>query len=160
MDSYPALITTIFDSMMKHIELKVVVGVFTSLSTFLLPMASWQAMLALLVLITFDFVLGVASAKKSGCPITGRKMSKTPLKIGVYGVLVSSAHLTNLAIDIPIDWFSVQTAMLGFLAATELVSILENAGRLGFAVPKKLLNQLNEFRGKDEPVMESTSGCK
>lgn len=158
MDSYPALITAIFDSMMKHIELKVVAGMVTTFSTFLLPMASWQAMLALLTLITFDFIIGVASAKKSGCPITGRKMSKTPLKIGVYGVLVSSAHLTNLAIDVPIEWFSIQTAMIGFLAATELVSILENSGKLGFAVPQRLLNQLNQFRGKD---IEAASGeCK
>jgi phage-related holin len=160
MDSYPALLTTIFDSMMKHIELKVIVGMVTSLSTFLLPMDSWQAMLALLALVTFDFIMGVAASKKAGCPITGRKMAKTPLKIGIYGVLVSSAHLTNMAIDVPIEWFSIQTAMIGFLAATELVSILENSGRLGFAVPKKLLNQLNDFRGDEVDAAGATPACK
>ena len=36
--------------------------------------------------------------------------------------------------------------MVAFVGITEFISILENIGRLGYQTPKKLLNQLKEYR--------------
>lgn len=98
---------------------------------------------ALTVLVGIDLVTGTFASYKSNEPITSRKMAKTAIKWTLYMLMISASYLTDLIV--PGDWH-LEEVSLAFLAATELVSILENVGRAGVAIPLRLLNTLERFR--------------
>lgn len=97
----------------------------------------------LITLVIFDFVTAIMVSFKKGEPIESKKAFKTVTKIVVYGIFLSASHLTEQVI--PGTTFLDETAG-SFLAITELISIIENIGHLGYAIPKKLLNRLEELR--------------
>lgn len=97
----------------------------------------------LLLLVVIDFITGLASAKAKGDVITSRKASRSAIKVVVYLLLIASAHLAEVII--PGDSF-FETVVISFLALTEFISILENIGKMGYAIPLKLLNKLQELR--------------
>lgn len=107
---------------------------------------------ALLILVVFDFITGIASAYIAGESIRSKVAVRSALKLAVYGLLVSAGHLTEQVT--PIATF-IEESVTTFLALTELISIIENAGKMGFAVPKKLLNQLHKFREDDIVLIET-----
>lgn len=107
--------------------------------------AQHKAMVALLLLIIFDFLSAILVAKKNGEQIESAKIFRTALKVMVYFVMVSAGHLTNVAIGVSLY---LDTVLIGFLAVTELISILENFGKAGYAVPQQLLNQLYEYKNR------------
>lgn len=98
---------------------------------------------ALFLLTAIDFVTGVCSARVAGEQIKSRIAVKSAYKVAVYGLLVSSGHLAEMIT--PGGTF-IEEAVTSFLALTELISIIENVGKMGFAVPNKLLNQLQKLR--------------
>jgi toxin secretion/phage lysis holin len=99
----------------------------------------------LLVLIIFDFITGVAAAKTSGEEITSSKISRSAFKVVFYSILISGAHLAGNSVQV-ITLFDDLT--LSFLSVTELISIIENVGRMGFCTPKRLLNTLKDYTTK------------
>lgn len=105
--------------------------------------AKTDAMLALLFLIFFDFITGIALAKKTGIEIKSAKIFRSALKVAVYFMLVSSGYLTCKA---GIEIIPIDSIIIMFLATTELISIIENFGKMGYAIPQKLLNQLEEYK--------------
>ena len=139
-------LVSVFASIINYIEAKIAMGALITVYSFFFSIDSWQLMLALTALIIFDLITGVFAAYKAGNAIESRKVCKTAVKLGVYAILVSSAHLTDFVVGIPDGWLNLELAMISFLAATELVSIIENVGKMGYAVPKKILNQLENFR--------------
>jgi toxin secretion/phage lysis holin len=102
-----------------------------------------SATTTLLVLVAFDFITAVIAKHQLGEEIESRKALKTVSKVIIYGMFISAAHLTEVIV--PANTFMEETA-LSFLALTELISILENIGKMGYTVPQKLLNQLKEMR--------------
>lgn len=123
---------------------KLLIGLLT-VPVILFNQGQTKAMTALLILIVFDFFSAVLVAKKNGEPIESAKVFRTGLKIVVYFVMISAGHLTNVAVG---QFFPLDTVIIGFLAVTELISIMENAGKAGYAVPQQLLNQLYEYRNR------------
>lgn len=103
-----------------------------------------QADLAILILVSFDFITAVANAKKQGEPITGAEALHTPVKIVFYAILISAAHLTGVTTPLVSDMFDY--TITAFLAITELISIMENLGKMGIAIPQKMLNTLQSLR--------------
>jgi len=103
-----------------------------------------QAILAVLMLLLFDTILGVHSAWIEGSAITSRKFSRVVWKGFVYMISISAAFF----LDQTLPFVIAQTTMIAFVATTEFISILENMGRLGYATPKKLLNQLKDFKSQ------------
>lgn len=141
--SYPIKVLT---EMFSHVWIKV--GVFAGYllaKVFFLSFDALkeQELIALVLLISFDFVTGVAGAKYSGEEIRSSKMARTALKLVFYFMFIAGGHLTEIIIGAN---FFVDDAILIFLAVTELISIMENFGRLGFPVPQKLLNKLNDLK--------------
>jgi len=98
-----------------------------------------DAIIAILMLIVFDTVLGVTATYYENNPITSRRFGRVVVKGMVYFSSISAAYFADLTI--PYDF--VQATMIAFVGLTEFISILENIGRMGYATPKKLLNQLN-----------------
>lgn len=100
-----------------------------------------DAMFALFALILMDFVTSVYSSWKRKHAITSFGVFKTAIKIALYYTLISAGFLTEKAV--PIGF--IDDTIIGFLAVTELISILENAANMGYAVPKALLNRLHKY---------------
>lgn len=101
------------------------------------------ALLALFILIIVDFFFGFAAAKKTGKEITSSRFARTPIKMVVYFSLVACSRISEYAL--PSFLAVLDETLVAFLVATELLSILEKSGHLGFAVPQKLLNQLEKY---------------
>jgi len=99
---------------------------------------------AVLMLMSFDTVLGVMASYTEGKPITSRRFSRIVQKAIVYMIAISAGYFT----DTTIGWALVQSTMIAFIAVTEFISILENIGRLGYQTPKKLLNQMKDFQSQ------------
>ncbi len=104
---------------------------------------------ALLLLVVFDFITGIISAHSSGEQIRSRSAVRSAYKIAIYGLLISAGHLTE---EVTPGTTFIEEAVTTFLAATELISILENVGKMGYAIPRKLLNQLHKLRDDDVKI--------
>lgn len=125
-------------------ELKVVLGIVIAVTGFLFDPTHYMAMLSVFVLICVDFVFGVAASRKIAEPVRSAKVRRTAVKITVYFVLIACARLTEYTL--PMSF--LDESIIGFLAATELLSILENAGRLGYVVPSQLVKILGDYTKK------------
>lgn len=125
-------------------ELKSVFGFVFAMVTYLFDPTHLAGMLAVFLLICADFVFGVAASRKMMEPVRSAKVRRTAVKITVYFGLIACARITEYAI--PLSF--LDESIIGFLAATELLSILENAGRLGYVVPKQLVKVLGDYTNK------------
>jgi len=135
----------VFESLGFLFDLKIVGAAAFAAYSFLFGVDGTAAMLALIALMVIDLITGTLAAAVPGGPgISSRRAAKTPLKFAVYLMLISSANLADSAI---FEGLYIQKTMIAFLALTELISILENSGKLGFGIPKKLLKQLQIYRG-------------
>ena len=101
---------------------------------------------ALMAFVIVDYITGVM------CAIVNRKLSS---EIGFKGIfkkvlifgLVGIAHLMDHYL-IGIDGV-LRTAVIFFYLSNEGISVLENATRLGLAVPPKLKDVLAQLHDKD-----------
>ena len=134
-------INDIFHTFLEPTLLKFVVAGIMAFS-FLFGDLYTQGVMAVLILMIFDTIMGVMCAYREDQPITSRKFSRVVQKGFVYMLTISSAYFA----DVTIGWNLIQATMIGFIGVTEFISILENAGRLGYQTPKKLLNQLKDFQ--------------
>lgn len=124
-----------------------VLKVFTSLALafiFLFGDFHTQGVLSVMMLMLFDTVMGTMASWQEGKPITSRRFSRLLQKSIVYLMAISAGYFT----DITIGWQVVQATMIGFIGVTEFISIIENAGRMGYHTPRKLLNQLKDFQSQ------------
>lgn len=103
------------------------------------------ALVALFFLIFADMFTGIIASYKTGMQIESARILRTALKIVIYYTMISAGHLTEVA---GIHFLPIEESLIGILAVTELISLLENCANCGYVVPKKLLNQLRDFRDK------------
>jgi len=103
-----------------------------------------EALISLFLLVIFDFITGMYASYKTGKHIKSAGIYRTAVKITFYFVLVSAAfHAEN---TVPIGF--IDDSVIAFLAVTELISVLENTAKAGFAIPKKLMAKLQNFSNK------------
>jgi toxin secretion/phage lysis holin len=136
--------SNIWDKVSHHTFLKGAGAVVYALYAFFFDSGQSAGLIALFVLIMFDFTTAIANAYHKKIEIQSRKIFVTAVKIVIYFGLVATAHIAEHAV--PITSAFLDETLLAFLALTELISILENVGKLGFAIPQKLLNKLEELR--------------
>ena len=141
----------------EYFDLKLIPSILIPTFGFLFGFESQSIMLGLMALVVMDFITGIASAKKNGEPIRSRSAVKSAYKVAIYGLLVSAGHITEQIV--PLTTY-IEEAVTTFLALTELISIIENVGKMGFAIPQKLLNQLQRWRDDDnfEVVSDRRTG--
>ena len=135
-----ALITKVF----RAIEAKLAVGIGLGTLTFFFDAVYKDALLSIIFLIVFDFLTAIAANKKSGARIESAKVFRSAVKAAIYFLLISAVHLAENATNRVLPF--MDETIMGFLAVTELISIMENVGMMGYAVPQKLLNQLEKFK--------------
>jgi len=112
----------------------------------------WTALIQiLLAFVAVDYITGLISAGANG---------ELSSKIGFIGIarktfifiLVAVGHLADMALGTD---SIIQDAVCYFYMANELLSILENAGKIGLPIPDILKNAVGTLQGKEH---ENTPG--
>lgn len=134
----------LFVKLTHYFSIKVIGAFYLTMFALFFDLTQRAQIEAVFVLVVFDFITGLTSAVKSGEHIKSFKIFRTALKLTVYCVMISAAHFTELAVP-SVETFTDEM-VVAFLAITELISIIENCGKMGYAIPKRLLNQLEELR--------------
>lgn len=124
---------------------KILFSLVSSLGVFAFGIEHAVIVKSLILLVVIDFVTGVWSARVTGEHISSRRAVKSAYKLVMYGLLIAGAHLTEVILP---GKTYLEDIVTGFLAVTELISILENSGRMGYAIPQKLLKKLQDFRNE------------
>ena len=141
-------VTSVFISFTKYVDVKAIGTALLAVYQFCFDVHQEQAMPILACLVLFDTITGVYAAKIVGERIESKKVVKAAFKLGIYALLVSASFMTDKLMGLS-GVLELDKLMVGFLAATELISIIENAGKMGYAVPKKILNFLTDFTNKE-----------
>ncbi|MFP7287981.1 phage holin family protein [Shouchella clausii] len=111
----------------------------------------WTMLLTILItLVIFDFCTGLVAAG------LGNKISS---RIGLAGiarkiyifVMVAVAHLIDtVLIEVGVESGAlISTAAVVFYIVNELISITENAGRIGLPIPKQIKQAIEILKGDD-----------
>lgn len=129
---------------------KTIVAVGGSMVSFLF--GGWSSLLSiLLVFVAIDYASGFLAAAKEG---------KLNSEVGLWGiakkvfvfVIVAAAHMVDLALG---DGNLFRDAAIFFYLANELLSIIENAGKLGVPIPTKLKSAVEVLKGKGDNSVRS-----
>lgn len=104
-------------------------------------------MIALVALIVLDYISGVIAAaaeKKLSSEVGAKGIAKKIFML----LIVAVANIVD--INVIGEGHVLKSVTMVFYIANECISLLENAGRLGVPVPKKLLDVLEQLRNKEK----------
>ncbi|MGG1482412.1 phage holin family protein [Bacillus smithii] len=129
---------------------QILTAVFAGLIQFLY--GDWTVLLTILMALTvIDFISGLAAGYANG---------ELKSKVGMVGIarkvfiflMVAVAHLIDmLLVQSGLETKAViMTMTVVFYAVNEILSIIENAGRVGLPVPEQIKNAIVVLRGKGE----------
>lgn len=102
---------------------------------------------ALTAFMVMDYITGLISA------YIAKKLSS---KVGFYGIAKKVFIMVLVAVGHILDAYVLgdgsvcRSAVTGFYLANEGISILENAGKIGLPLPKKLIDVLGQLRKDNE----------
>lgn len=104
-------------------------------------------MVALIALIVLDYVSGVIAAaveKRLSSEVGAKGIAKKIFML----LIVALANIVD--INVIGDGHVLKTVTVVFYICNECISLIENAGRIGVPVPKKLLDVLEQLRDRDK----------
>lgn len=109
---------------------------------FLITGGEDKMMTCLIVLMTIDYITGIAKAFI---------IEKANSKIGFKGLLKKMVMISLVVLAYQIDLlfegkFAIKSLTIGILLSNEGLSILENASICGVPIPEKLKNMLEQYR--------------
>lgn len=108
------------------------------------------AMKSLLIVIVIDYITGVISA------IYNKKLNSN---IGLKGILKKFSYLIIVSLSVILDRIvgdtgAIRTIVIYFFVANDGISIVENIGKMGVPLPKKLTEVLEQLRNKGDGKSE------
>ena len=130
---------------MDNIFKNILAGVCTILSFLFGDMEG--LMIALIALIILDYISGVIAAaveKRLSSEVGAKGIAKKIFML----LIVALANIVD--INVIGDGHVLRTVTVVFYICNECISLIENAGRIGVPVPKKLLDVLEQLRDKDK----------
>ena len=104
-------------------------------------------LIALIALIILDYISGVIAAaveKRLSSAVGAKGIAKKIFML----LIVALANIVD--INVIGDGHVLKTVTIVFYICNECISLIENAGRIGVPVPKKLLDVLEQLKNKDE----------
>lgn len=109
------------------------------------------ALQTLLIAIVIDYITGIIKA------FTLKKLNS---KLGFVGLLKKIGVLCLVALSVLIDNITgntgaVRTLVIYYFVANEGLSIIENLGKSGIPIPKKLEQAIVQLKGEEESEAES-----
>lgn len=132
----------IMNKIIENFELKSVSALGLSFASFFFDSLHTQALIAVLILVVFDFVTAIHATFKTQEKIESAKIFRTAVKIATYFLLISSGYIAEKTV--PLSF--LDESVIAFLAMTELISIMENTAKAGYAIPIKLLEKLKSYQ--------------
>jgi toxin secretion/phage lysis holin len=111
----------------------------------------WTMLLSiLLTLVVIDYVTGVVAAGVGGEIKSRVGLTGIARKIFIF-VMVAVAHLTDrVLLEVGFETEAlIFTAAIVFYLVNELISITENAGRIGLPVPRQLKQAITILKGDE-----------
>ena len=130
---------------MDNIFKNIMAGICTVLSFLFGDMEGM--MIALIALIILDYISGVIAAaveKRLSSEVGAKGIAKKIFML----LIVALANIVD--INVIGDGHVLKTVTVVFYICNECISLIENAGRIGVPVPKKLLDVLEQLRDKDK----------
>ena len=130
---------------MDNIFKSIMAGVCTVISFLFGDMEG--LMVALVALIILDYISGVIAAaveKRLSSEVGAKGIAKKIFML----LIVALANIVD--INVIGDGHVLKTVTVVFYICNECISLIENAGRIGVPVPKKLLDVLEQLRDKDK----------
>ena len=130
---------------MDNIFKNIMAGICTALSFLFGDMEG--LMVALIALIILDYISGVIAAaveKRLSSEVGAKGIAKKIFML----LIVALANIVD--INVIGDGHVLKTVTVVFYICNECISLIENAGRIGVPVPKKLLDVLEQLRDKDK----------
>ena len=130
---------------MDNIFKNILAGICTVLSFLFGDMEG--LMVALVALIILDYISGVIAAaveKRLSSEVGAKGIAKKIFML----LIVALANIVD--INVIGDGHVLKTVTVVFYICNECISLIENAGRIGVPVPKKLLDVLEQLRDKDK----------
>lgn len=128
---------------MDGVMVKMLVGGIGAIVAYLF--GGWSALLAvLLTFVVIDFITGWMAAGVEGqlkSKVSFRGIAK---KVSIF-LIVAAAHMVDTTIG---DGHLIRDAVIFFYLANELLSIVENCGRIGLPVPDVIRQAVEVLRGK------------
>lgn len=119
---------------------------FIVVFSFAFDISQGKNLLALFVLVLLDFCTGIAAAKYNNVPIRSSKIKHTAIKLTAYFTVIAGAHLAESGL---IDYLTfLDETVTAFFLLTELISLIENAGKMGIDTPKGFINNLLDYKKK------------
>ena len=108
------------------------------------------AMKSLLIVIVIDYITGVMSA------IYNKNLNSN---IGLKGILKKFSYLIIVSLSVILDRIvgdtgAIRTLVIYFFVANDGISIVENIGKMGVPLPKKLTEVLEQLRNKGDGKSE------
>ena len=108
----------------------------------------WSALLGvLLTFVVIDYVTGVLASAVEGRLSSSVGLKGIAKKVFIF-VMVAVAHLVDQSLTTS-HFF--RDATIFFYLANELISIIENSGRVGLPVPDILKQAIEVLKGKSQP---------
>ncbi|MDP5274363.1 phage holin family protein [Chengkuizengella axinellae] len=98
----------------------------------------------LVIFVLIDFLSGLIAGGLEGGLKSKKGFKGIARKIMIF-IMVAAAHLTDRAIG---DQHLIRDAAIFLYLGNELLSIVENAGRIGIPVPSILMNAVEIFKNK------------
>ena len=130
---------------MDNIFKNILAGVCTVLSFLFGDMEG--LMVALVALIILDYISGVIAAaveKRLSSEVGAKGIAKKIFML----LIVALANIVDM--NVIGDGHVLKTVTVVFYICNECISLIENAGRIGVPVPKKLLDVLEQLRDKEK----------
>ena len=130
---------------MDNIFKNIMAGICTVLSFLFGDMEG--LMVALIALIILDYISGVIAAaveKRLSSEVGAKGIAKKIFML----LIVALANIVD--INVIGDGHVLKTVTVVFYICNECISLIENAGRIGVPVPKKLLDVLEQLRDKGD----------
>lgn len=110
----------------------------------------WSSLLGiLLAFVAIDYITGFVAAGIEGKLASEVGLKGIAKKIFIF-VMVAVGHLVDQAIGPGILPILIRDAAIFFYLANELLSIIENSGRIGLPVPPMITKAVDLLRGKSE----------
>ena len=130
---------------MDNVFKNIMAGICTILSFLFGDMEG--LMVALIALIILDYISGVIAAaveKRLSSAVGAKGIAKKIFML----LIVALANIVD--INVIGDGHVLKTVTVVFYICNVCISLIENAGRIGVPVPKKLLDVLEQLKNRDE----------
>lgn len=105
-----------------------------------------SAIITLLIVMAIDYLTGVCKA------LYNKKINS---KVGLKGIIKKVGYLLIVALAVKLDQIAgqtgaIRTLVIYFFVANEGISILENWGKMGLPLPKKLMETLEQLKKESD----------